>query len=103
MRTINRKPSHPGEVLKELWLDELGITISKFAQDIGVSRKAVSAIVNCRKSITPEMALRLAKALDTTPEVWLNLQCKYDLWIAENKFNKEIAVIHTIRTDMLPA
>ena len=88
-----RKPSHPGEVLKDLWLDGLGISITDFARTIGVSRKAVSAIVNCRKNVTPEMALRFSKALNTNPEVWLNLQRGYDLWIAENRIKKEISFI----------
>lgn len=75
-------PSHPGSILKRQYLDELHITISDFAAQIGVSRKAVSAIVNGHKSITPEMALRLAAALRTTPNVWINLQANYDLWQA---------------------
>ena len=79
---IERKkcPSHPGEVLKSLFLDELSITITDFAKAIEVSRKAVSAIVNQRKSITPEMALRLAKALNTSVDIWMNLQKNYDVW-----------------------
>jgi antitoxin HigA-1 len=73
-------PSHPGEILKELYLVELGISITDFAKDINVSRKAVSAIVNCHKSVTPEMAMRLSKAMGTTPQLWINLQTNYDLW-----------------------
>ena len=99
----NRKPSHPGEVLKDLWLNELGLSITRFSEEIGVSRKAVSSIINGHKSITPEMALRFAKALDTTPDVWLNLQCGYDLWVAENRLKKEIAAIHTVRMSAVPA
>ncbi len=75
-------PSRPGEVLKELYLDALHVTISDFAERIGVSRKAVSMIVNKRKSITPEMALRISKALNTSPDLWLNLQRNHDLWNA---------------------
>ena len=73
-------PSHPGEILKELYLNELEISITDFANDIGVSRKAISAIVNGRKSVTAEMAMRFAKAMNTTPQLWLNLQSNYDLW-----------------------
>ena len=73
-------PSHPGEILKELYLAEIGISITDFAKDIDVSRKAVSAIVNCHKSVTPEMAMRLSKAMKTSPQLWLNLQANYDLW-----------------------
>ena len=73
-------PSHPGEILKELYLSGSAISITDFAGDIGVSRKAVSAIVNCHKSVTPEMAMRLSKATKTTPLLWMNLQANYDLW-----------------------
>ncbi len=75
-------PSHPGEILKRVYLDELHVTISDFADQIGVSRKAVSMIVNKRKSVTPEMALRFAKALNTRPGIWIDLQAGYDLWQA---------------------
>ena len=78
-------PSHPGGILKRQYLDELQITISDFAAGIGVSRKAISAIVNERKSLTPEMALRFAAALKTTPQFWINLQSNYDLWNATHK------------------
>ncbi len=77
-----RCPVHPGGILKRTYLDELHITIKDFAEKIGVSRKAVSAIVNEHKSITPDMAMRLSIALKTTPNLWLNLQTNYDLWQA---------------------
>lgn len=76
----SRCPSHPGGILKRTYLDELNITIKDFAEAIGVSRKAISAIVNEHKSVTPEMAMRLSAALGTTPGFWLNLQNNYDLW-----------------------
>lgn len=75
-----RRPTHPGAVLREFYLDELDVTITEFAADIGVSRKAVSAIANARKSVTAEMAMRFAKATRTSPQLWLNLQANYDLW-----------------------
>jgi addiction module HigA family antidote len=77
-------PSHPGAILKGLYLDELHVTISAFAERIGVSRKVVSAIVNERQSVTPEMSLRFAAALKTTPDIWINLQRNYDLWQAKH-------------------
>ncbi len=81
MRTRNRPPTHPGQILKELYLTPLGVTNTKLAETLGVSRKAISSIVNERKAITPEMALRLSRAFsNTTPESWLNLQRNYDLW-----------------------
>lgn len=82
-----RKPTHPGRILKNMYLKPASITISQFAEVLGVSRKAVSAIVNERKAITPEMALRLSQALNTTPDLWLNLQIKHDLWQSMNNTN----------------
>lgn len=68
-----RKPSLPGEILKEMYLDPLGLTITDFAERIGVSRKTVSAIVNGRSPVTVDMALRLSRAFSTTPDLWLDL------------------------------
>jgi len=82
MSIRKRPPSHPGRILKDLYLEPLGISNTKFAEIVGVSRKAISNIVNEHKSVTPEMALRLSRALETTPELWLNLQKNYDLWHA---------------------
>ena len=76
-------PPHPGEVLKGLYLEELNITITQAAKDLGISRVALSEIVNGRRGISPEMAFRLAKALDTDPEMWMNMQKIYDLWKME--------------------
>jgi addiction module HigA family antidote len=80
-----RKPTHPGGILKRHYIESLSLTISEVAEDLGVSRKTISKIVNEKGSITPDMALRLSKAFNTTPELWLNLQTNYDLWIAERK------------------
>ena len=85
MRTMNRPPAHPGRILKNLYLSPLGVTNTQVAETLGVSRKAVSTIVNEHKSATPEMALRLSRAFpNTSPEFWLNLQRTYDLWQAAN-------------------
>lgn len=80
-----RVPSHPGGILKRLYLDPLCLTVVDLARALKVSRKTVSKLVNQRGSITPEMALRLAIAFETTPQLWLNLQQNYDLWIAGRK------------------
>jgi addiction module HigA family antidote len=76
-------PPHPGEVLKELCIEPLNLTVTEAAEALGVSRKTLSAILNCRAGISPEMAIRLGKAFGTTAESWLNQQMKYDLWQAE--------------------
>ena len=76
-------PPHPGEVIRELYLEPLGITITDAAKGLGVTRKTLSAILNRRAGISPEMAIRLSKAFGTSPESWLNQQTQYDLWVAE--------------------
>ncbi len=76
-------PPHPGEVLKELCIEPLDLTLTDAAKALGVSRKTLSAILNGRAGISPEMAIRLSKAFGTTAESWLNQQMQYDLWQAE--------------------
>ena len=78
-------PPHPGEIIRELCLEPLNITVTKAADALGVSRKTLSAILNGRAGISPEMAMRLAMAFDTTPESWLNQQMRYDLWQAKTR------------------
>jgi addiction module HigA family antidote len=75
-------PPHPGEILRELCIEPLGITITEAAEALGVTRKTLSAVLNGRSGISPEMAIRLAKAFDTSAESWLQQQVVYDLWIA---------------------
>ncbi len=76
-------PPHPGEVLRELCLEPLGLSVTRAAEALGVSRKTLSSILNERAGISPEMAIRLAKAFGTSAESWLNQQVQYDLWLAE--------------------
>jgi len=84
-------PPHPGEVLRELCIDPLGLSVTKAAEGLGVSRKTLSAVLNGRAGISPEMALRLSIAFDTSPESWLNQQTQYDLWLA-GKGKKKLRV-----------
>lgn len=76
-------PPHPGEVLRELCLTPLGVSVTEAAAALGVSRKTLSAILNGRAGVSPEMAVRLSIAFDTSAESWLNQQLQYDLWQAE--------------------
>src|ERR1700681_3638440 len=80
-------PPHPGEVLRSLCLEPLGLTVSDTARALDISRKTLSGIVNGHVGISPEMAVRLSLAFDTTAESWLNQQVQYDLWRAEKKRN----------------
>jgi addiction module HigA family antidote len=78
----DRKPTHPGEVLLEDVIRPLGLSITEAARDLGVTRKTLSEFVNQRSGLSPEMALRIARATETSPESWLNMQSKLDLWKA---------------------
>ena len=75
-------PPHPGEVIRGPCLEPLQLTVTDAAEGLGVSRKTLSAILNGHAGISPEMALRLSIAFDTSPESWLNQQTQYDLWQA---------------------
>lgn len=78
-------PLHPGIVLKGLYLEPLEVTITQAAVQLGISRKSLSQLVNGHMGISAEMAIRLSKALNTTPQLWMNMQQGYDLWLAEKK------------------
>ena len=84
-------PPHPGEVIRDLCLEPLGLSVTEAAKALGVSRKTLSSILNGRAGISPEMALRLSKAFNTSPESWLNQQVQYDLWHAK-RTSKDIKV-----------
>lgn len=78
-------PPHPGQIIRELCLDPLGLSVSEAAKALRVSRKTLSEILNGRAGISPEMAIRLEIAFDTTPESWMAQQAQYDLWKASKK------------------
>lgn len=78
-------PPHPGEILRSLCLEPLGLSVTDAAKALGVSRKTLSAVLNGRAGVSPEMAVRLSIAFDTTAESWLNQQIQFDLWLAEKR------------------
>jgi len=78
-------PPHPGEVLRDGVLDGTGITVTEAARQLGVTRAALSRILNGRAGISPDMAVRLGKWLDHSPESWLRMQMDYDLWQAQRQ------------------
>lgn len=82
---LMHNPPHPGEVLRELCLEPLGLTVTAAADALGVSRKTLSAVLNGKAGISPEMAIRLSIAFDTSAESWLNQQARYELWHAEQR------------------
>lgn len=84
-RPIKRKPTHPGAILREDVLPALDMTQTEFARRLGVSRMTVSELFHEKRALSPDMALRLAKLLGTTPESWLNMQRAVDLWELEQR------------------
>lgn len=84
-RRMTRKPTHPGEMIKEEYMKALRLTVTSLAERLGVSRKTLSTIVNERAAVSPDMALRLSRAFGTSPELWLNMQKSHDLWTAEQE------------------
>lgn len=85
MEIIN--PPHPGEILNELYIKENGLSISKTATNIGISRQSLSELVNGKNGITAQTALRLSKAFNTSARYWMNLQAVYDLNKAQKTLN----------------
>lgn len=96
MRDPTRRPTHPGAVLREDVLPALGITQIELARRLGVSRLTVSELLHEKRALTPEMAARLGRLLDTTPESWLNMQTTLDLWEIEQD-PERLAQVEPIR------
>lgn len=82
-------PPHPGEVLWGLDMQPAGLTLTAVAARLGVDRKTLSRIINGHANVTAEMAIRLGKVFNTTPELWLNMQRSYDLWHAKQRMKRE--------------
>lgn len=80
MIMASREPIHPGEFLREDYMPELGLTVASLAKRLGVSRQTVNDIVRERRGLSPEMCLRLARLFGTTPQYWMNMQAKVDIW-----------------------
>jgi addiction module HigA family antidote len=80
-----RNPPHPGSVVRRQCLEPLGLTVTEAARGLGVTRQALSELVNEKTGISVEMAIRLAKAFGSSPETWLAMQTAYDLWQARDR------------------
>lgn len=92
--TAMHNPPHPGEVLRE-WLD--GITVTEAAARLGVTRVALSRVLNGAAGISPDMDLRLARALGTSPGSWYAMQASYDMWQAQRSFRAKVRPIAPVR------
>jgi antitoxin HigA-1 len=87
------RPTHPGEMLREDFLTDYRLTVSRLAKALCVSRQTVNELLRERRAVTPEMALRLARLFGNTPEFWLNAQRAVDLWDAERALKKRVLQI----------
>jgi addiction module HigA family antidote len=85
MKDARRKPTHPGVILEEHYIKPLNLNLQELADYLGIARNTLFKIRTEKANVTPAIAYVLAKAFDTTPQLWLNLQQKYDLWIEEHK------------------
>lgn len=87
---MQRKPTHPGEMLREDFLPDYGLTVAGLAESLGVSRQSINELLRERRAVSPEMALRLARLFGNSPEFWLNAQRAIDLWNAAQSVQKEV-------------
>lgn len=90
-------PPHPGEVLRDGVFTDTGITVTEFAKRIGVTRVALSRVLNGKAGISADMSVRLAAALGGSAESWLHMQANYDLWQAEKALKHEVAKIERLK------
>lgn len=102
LRDPKRRPTHPGTILREDVLPSLEMTQTEFAQRLGVSRLSVSELLHEKRAMTPEMAARVAKLFNTTPESWLRMQAAVDLWDVQ-QHPERLAGIKPIKAQLLAA
>ncbi|HRQ66795.1 MAG TPA: HigA family addiction module antitoxin [Xanthomonadaceae bacterium] len=93
---IKRRPTHPGEMLREDFLPDYDLTVSALAEAIGVSRQSVNELLRERRAISPEMALRLSRLFGNRPEFWLNAQRAVDLWEAGKAIRRDVQRIRPL-------
>jgi addiction module HigA family antidote len=96
-RPLERRPIHPGEILREEFLPEYELSVTALAEAAGVSRQSVNELLRERRAVSPEMALRLSRLFGTSPEYWLNLQRNVDLWDAARGLKRAIAHVHPLQ------
>ncbi|MEX1034109.1 MAG: HigA family addiction module antitoxin [Cellvibrionaceae bacterium] len=90
---MKRRPTHPGEMLREDFLPDYGLTTASLANAVGVSRQSINELLRERRAVSPEMALRLARLFGNSPEFWLNAQRAVDLWDAAQAIKKDVSRI----------
>ncbi|MDZ4729124.1 MAG: HigA family addiction module antitoxin [Xanthomonadales bacterium] len=93
---IKRRPTHPGEMLREDFLPDYDLTVSGLAEAIGVSRQSVNELLRERRAVSPEMALRLSRLFGNSPEFWLNAQRAVDLWAVADAIREDVRRIRPL-------
>jgi addiction module HigA family antidote len=93
MFDLKREPTHPGDILKQEFMEPLGISQTKLAKDLNTTFRTINEIINHKRGISPEMAVRLAKYFGTSEELWLNLQIQYDLYKVKKKKKEALRYI----------
>lgn len=95
-KEMKRRPTHPGEMLREDYLPDYGLSVSALAKAVGVSRQSINELLRERRAASPAMALRLARLFGNSPEFWMNAQRAVDLWDAAQDVGKEVAKIEPL-------
>lgn len=96
MIVVSRKPIHPGEFLREDYMSELDLSVAKLAEKLGVTRQTVNDIVRERRNLSPEMCLKLGRLFGTTPQFWMNMQAKVDIWNSLELHRAEIEAVQPL-------
>ncbi len=96
-RQLKRRPTHPGEMLREDFLPDYGLTVAGLARSLGVSRQSINELLRGRRAVSPEMALRLSRLFGNSAEFWLNAQGAVDLWEAAQGIQEEVHRIKPLR------
>ncbi len=93
---IKRRPSHPGEMLREDFMPDYELSVSALAKALGVSRQSINELIRERRAISPQMAIRLSRLFGNSAEFWLNAQRAVDLWEANQALKSEVATIRPL-------
>lgn len=93
---LSRRPTHPGEMLREEFMPDFELTVAQLATYLAVSRQTVNELVHERRAVSPEMALRLARVFNTSPQYWMNMQRNIDLWDSLDAHGDDIAAAHPL-------
>jgi len=96
-RPMRRRPTHPGEMLREDFLPDYRLTVTGLAEAVGVSRQSINELLLGRRGVSPEMALRLSRLFGNSPEFWLNAQQAVDLWDAAQAIKDDVARIRPLQ------